>query len=195
MKKLAMVMLSLAFSAQAFDLSVVGVANFESARYSNLVGSVDTSGKMGLGFGGLLDFDIGRTMAFETGALLVNRKYSIGATTTSFSRIQLPAMIRITALPIIHFGAGAYLEFSMGDIGIESSTTNTKVNVSYEAANFDSTDFGVVASVGADIPVAPLMSVTVDLRYNLGLKDYDNSIAITRKFSGLQVLGGLKLSL
>lgn len=195
MKKLALVFLFLAFNAQAFDLSIVGTANFESSRVSNLVGSVDASGKMGLGFGGLLDFEVGQTMVFETGALLINRKYQIGNIHSSFSRIQLPAMIRITALPIIHFGAGAYMEFSMGDVGVENATTGIKASSSYEFLNYDSTDFGVVASVGADIPVAPLMSMTVDLRYNLGLKDYDNSVAVTRKFSGLQILGGLKLSL
>lgn len=138
---------------------------------------------------------LGKLLSLETGGLMVNRKYSMGTQSFAFTRLQVPAVIRVTALPIISFGAGPYAEFSMGDVAFENSTTNQKLNLSYESLNFDSTDFGLVACIGADIPMAPLMKLTFDLRYNLGLKDYDNSASVSRKFGGLQFLAGVKLDL
>lgn len=195
MKKLILIIATLTAGAQALDLSVVGTMNFESSKINVSGISANAPGTTGLGYGALVQFEMGETIALETGALIINRKYTFGPDFYAFSRLQIPAVIRFTGLPLVSFGAGPYVEFAMGDMSVETGAF--KRSIPYSGRNFDTTNFGVIASVAADIQVAPLISVLADLRYNLSFTDYDNNTVppMDRKFGGFQFLAGLKLSL
>lgn len=195
MKKLILIIATLTAGAQAFDLSLVGTMNFESPNMKINGAPISPSGSTGLGYGALVQFDVGEALALETGALVINRKYTLGVDSLSFSRVQIPAVLRFTALPIVSFGAGPYVEFAKGDISKE--TLGVVREVTYGLQNFDSTTYGVILSVAADFPLAPLFSVIADLRYNLSFTDYDNTAipATDRRFGGFQFLAGVKLSL
>lgn len=188
---LGLVLFTGAAAAKTLDVSVVGTVNLENSRVSSSLGSIDSPGRLGLGFGALVGLPLHRHLALQPGLLLINRKNSVGSESFSFTRVQIPVLARVTALPIVSFGVGPYIEFPMGDIGYERN--GAKADLTYESQGFDSTDFGLVASVGADIGLAPLIDLTFDLRYCLGLKDYDTLAADSRKWGGLLLLAGIKI--
>ena len=198
-KKLVTLFVTAVFVSQAnaVDVAVVGTGNMESPKIEASGANQATSSKVGLGFGALIGFDMGKILTLETGALLINRKYSdtAGVLTTSFGRVQIPLLIKFTSLPIVSFGAGPYLELAMGDIGRENTVTTAKTSTTYDATGFDSMDIGIAASACADIPLAPLMSLVLELRYNMGLMDLDRSPTDSFKFGGLQGLAGVRFSL
>lgn len=175
-------------------LSGVGTLNLESVKREFNGTAATTSGKAGIGLGALLTIPAGSLLSLETGALLINRKYESAGTTLAFGRLQFPLLLKFSALPIISFGAGPYLEMGFGDI-TQTTAAGASTNFTYDAANFDSTDIGLCASVNADLPLAPFFKLTLDARYNMGLNDLDRSTNDSLKFGGLQFLAGLKFVL
>lgn len=180
---IALTAFTLASAARAdFAISALGTVNFESPKIENSLGQkVDSSSSMGLGIGGLVSVSLNDSVDLEAGALLINRRFDIGAANYRFRRLQIPAVLKITALPIVSFGGGVYTEWGTED--------------DYAALNYSSTDFGLIASVSADVPLLPLFALVFDLRYNLGLKNLDNTPNQSFHFGGIQFLTGVKFRL
>jgi len=173
----------------------VGIANFDSSTSSVSGVGVTLDGKVGLGLGGLVTVPFGPLLSLETGLLLFSRKHTSAFTTSSHGRLQIPAMLKITSLPIVSFGAGPYLEMAIGDVGLKNEITGLESTVTYEALNRDSTDYGIAAAISADVALAPLIALLFDVRYQIGLKNLSRTASTEFKFRGFQVLAGVKFSL
>ncbi|MBC7690319.1 MAG: outer membrane beta-barrel protein [Methylotenera sp.] len=170
--------------AHAFaKLAVVGDFNFP--KLSNNSGS--SSGDLGVGAGALLEFDTSMITAFEIGALYHPRKFSAGGFSNTSKYILVPVQFRVHIVPMVVVGAGGY--FAKG-IGSSASLSFGGVTANGSGGTPDN-DYGLMASAGLDLPLAPLFSLVLEGRYLLGLKDVGNST----HWRDTQVLAGVRFGI
>jgi hypothetical protein len=182
-------------SAEAFDLGVVGAANMTMPTFGNSSVTYNTSGQVTLGFGALVGFDILKAFQLEGAVLYIPRSYNNGLQTTTFTMLEIPVVFRFTALKFINFGAGVYYATGLGNYNIQVNTVSSSTAADYTATGINRTDFGVLASVGLNIPLLPELKLLADLRYYLGLQNlYVNPSAGTFNLRDLQLLAGIKFS-
>lgn len=188
-------------AASLLDLSFVGIGTFARPSISNASGSTSTSGRLGIGFGALAGFPMGKALGLEVGALYLPHKYSTNSfgfvgteTNTSLTSLTFPVLVRITAIPLISFGAGPYMAFAMGDIASQTGTT-AETTSTYSVSNMGTTDFGVMASAALELPIAIAARVLFDLRYQIGLSNVSQSTTFSFKYNNLFLMGGVKIAI
>lgn len=194
-----LVLISFSTAAKAFHVApVVGVNFFSPKEELGGVANQNLGGRLGLGFGGLVDFSLFPGFQLQTGALLLNNNYQtlvVNVPNANFgiSSLHIPVMVRFSGLPIVSFGAGLYYGMFMGNVSRTDPTSGALVSeTTLEAAGISSSDLGGIVSVGLDFPLA-VISLYVDGRYYFGLKNlYTAATTDTLKSSGVLVLAGLK---
>ncbi len=184
------------------DLSVsaVGTLDFSNASISTAAANVNTSLGTSVGFGFLASTSVIPMFSLELGALYVPRKVNINdsngnnLSTTKAPYLEIPLLLRFTALPIVSIGAGPYYAHSAGSLTV-SAPNVADTSPSFSDQGVATSDFGVEASVAASFPILPMLSVMGDLRYLWGLTNLDSSGVTTNHARDVEFLVGLTLSL
>lgn len=153
--------------------------------------------KPGYAFGAMGQLDLNPAMGLEVDALYIQRKYGYAAGPfsgdISAKYFMLPVLVRITALPILSVGIGGYYAQAIGDI---SGTLNgAEFTQSFSSGNISNSDFGGVASVQLKSSLAPFMSLLLDARYILGLKNISTVSGQDKKMRDFQALAGISFGL
>jgi hypothetical protein len=187
-------------NASSFEMSLVGLMDSSSLNVSNTPStlvvngatvsgiSTSSSAKIGPGGGILFDSKLVPEFGFEFGALYITRKVeqttsftfsgisSSQSSTTTSHYLEIPLLLRIWLSPYVSIGAGGYYAKGLGSID----------------PSIKSSDYGAVGSLGLHLPLGSSSSLLIDGRYNLGLKNVDNSgMGQTMKYRDLQIIAGL----
>ena len=151
-------------TANAAGIGVYGVAG--------LSGTASTppptyGGKFNAGFGAFVRGDMIPGLDLEIGATLLKRTYNLNDLATfDYQTLELPIMLRVTAIPILTVGGGIYGAFKLG-----SQTTDPAVAA--VAPTVKGFDFGLVGALGVEFPFGPA-GVFAELRYLFGLTNMDD---------------------
>lgn len=186
-----------AAQASAFELSLVGATNFTSPSI-NFGGSTATgyTAKAAFGGGALLGFGLLPGLELELGGLYLGRHYtypiSSGMAEDSFNAIEVPILLRITALKYITIGGGGYYARPTG----QETYTVTPTGGSGQATTSSALDtfkpdFGAVGSVQLRLPLNFAANFLIDGRYAYGLTNASKIAGETLKFREAQALFGL----
>lgn len=183
----------LAPAAHALGIKLEGAANFSTA-VDNMAGGYDHPAKLGIGGGAEASFGFGGNWSFDAGLLYLQRKYgtdipgsSVSFTTTQ-TGIEVPVLVRYWPVHVFSVGLGGYYMKYLGNLnyevtlnGVTGNTTST-----YAAANQTTSDYGLVASIGIDIPIGLMTGLVVDARYEHGLKNnFPSGDVKFRDFTGI----------
>jgi hypothetical protein len=178
---------SFSSSAHALDIKGYGAVNVYNTAATDLAGAtVSTTAKPGFGFGaagaiGIIPF----ILEVDVGVLYMKRIWTQSSVDLSYATLQIPVMARVSAIPIISPGVGAYFATAMGDMSVGSTTTT------FASAGFNSLDIGLIGSVEAKFGILPMVKLVVDGRYLFGLTNSATTgDAKTREF---QLLAGVSV--
>ncbi len=136
---------------------------------------------------------------WEINALLQGRevKGSVGVneTFTRASYWSFPLIARFWLGDFLSVGAGPYFNFISGDVEIETKNPGgtTITSASASAQGLRGSDFGLLGSAQLKLGLAPALSALVDVRYVLGLTDFDSSDVSTQHWRDVQILAGISL--
>ncbi|MCM2323628.1 MAG: porin family protein [Oligoflexia bacterium] len=202
----AAMLLASSHAASAFELGAYGGLNFEGSALSPATNPL--SAKSSLALGATVGMDmVPMLISIETGLYMVERKMGgalpLGVSLTagvdpttyslSYNALEIPLIARFKPIPFLSPGIGVFYSWDTSKQTTEY--TNPAGNQVKSENPVSRTDYGLIGSVQARMPLVPLLSLTVDARYLIGLKDngYDN--ANTLKLREFQLLGGLTFSL
>lgn len=210
MKRMISLALACAFSFLAVsnahalvNVTAVGVGNYMGASASVLTSTMPITGKLTWGGGALFGFKLNPFLTLEAGGLFAPRKSSIDfsildaslpSATKSYNAIQIPALLRVTAIPLLSFGAGMYYSVGMGSVTSEV-TGSAPSTQTFAEARLKSSDYGLVGSVAFRLPLAPMFGFVVDGRFNYGLANLATDAGVSLKAREAQVLAGLNFNL
>jgi hypothetical protein len=190
----------LATPAQAAKLSVVGAGNLSKPKLSPIEVIPAAQAKFGIGGGALLEFPFTPVFGVEIGGLYVPRKYDIGSNQAGYVRslngLEIPVTLKFRLLPVLNVGVGGFYRMAMGDVKY-TTPAGASGSETYDSAGLDKSDMGFHGTLGFDMPVGPMMGFVVDGRYQVGIQDQlkPAQTGSTYKFSGIQVLAGLRFTL
>jgi hypothetical protein len=188
-----------ASGAQAgLSVSAVGALNFSNFSTSPTQTTTTATGTT-VGFGALGSLSVFPAFSGEIGLLYVPRKVSTelagaNVATVSSNTLQIPLLVRFTGLPIVSVGAGVYFASTLGN-GSVTTPTQKDATYSYSANNRSTSDFGLTASLAANYPLLPMLSLVGDLRYLLGLTNQYSSGAVSQYYRDIQFLAGVSFGL
>jgi hypothetical protein len=181
--------------ATAFEIAAVGSLNLTSPNETQIVSTGTYASQMTIGFGALAGFEMTRAFLFEIGAIYQPRAFNNGFQNLSFTMLEIPFVIRFNPLPIVSFAAGGYVAYGLGNYSAQTVGAPTSQSIDYGASGYNRVDWGLVASVAANIPLWPDFSLLFDLRYYFGLQNLDaNSEVGSLLFRDAQLLAGLRYS-
>jgi hypothetical protein len=184
--------------AWAFRAAVVGVG-VQSTPDDN----INTyTAETGLGGGATLEFQPAPMWTFEIGALYSERKYKTTnaltstTVTTSGRGLHVPLTLNYWLGKIFFLGAGGYYSRGIGDIRLETTTAGVTTNssTSFEAAGSTRHDYGVVGSMGFEIPMGATAALLVNGRITQSILDNDKG-PDTLKFRDIQGLVGFRFGM
>jgi hypothetical protein len=190
-KKLALLCVAISAmnvtSAHAFDISALGALTL-----SNFSGSDAPASSIGtsVGVGALIGTDFMPGFGIETGAFYMARSSSstlVGIQfNSSYGVIEIPAMLRVTLIPLLIVEAGPYIGIpisaSLSSGGV--SLTSTKPNV----------DVGLKGGLGVSIPILPTLSLRGEGMYSLGLSNMSTGTG-TLNARNIDILAGVTFGL
>ena len=185
MKKLLTLILAGALyvgSAQAAHVNVLA-----GLTRANPDTGIPSSSSTAVSFGATLDFAILPFFDVETGLMSVGVKYGYGSTDVKTRAMEIPLLLRFTAIPLVDFGAGAYFQKYNGTYSSTTSGVET-TGISW-APGTKQNDFGAKVSARLLLPLAPFTHFIVDANYKLGL--FNLAQVGTFKTRELGVLVGL----
>lgn len=193
-KKLFLSLLLLAASPAFAQLGVVGTATFSgsSAQDRNALSTANPfSSKTKLGFGAFLRGDANLIANLEAGVFYTPRSYTVGPNSSiNLPTLEIPLLLRITAIPLLSFAVGGYYAYKIGDATAEG----TAIPLLYTPLNFNSHDFGLCAAAGFQFPLGPI-ALMAEARFLFGLADLDPDPIGTLKTRNLQLLAGVILKI
>ena len=187
-------------SAFAIDATVLGGLNMASPSIDPSLTGSTTSAKSEFMYGATVGLPFFPGLGLELGAFMAPRtsttKDVLGnGNQTSAKFIEIPLMLRLNALPFISVGAGMYYGIGTGNVSTKSvsgsTVSSTPTEKNFSDSGLVSSDLGIATSVRAEFSILPLMSIVGDVRYNIGLKDLDQSPLTTTKNRELQLLLGV----
>lgn len=111
--------------------------------------------------------------AYET---VSKSSYGVDYTVTK-TGLEIPVMARLSLLPIVFVEAGPQLN-------INFSTNIEFANEEFDDSDASTAEFGLAFGAGADLPVLPL---TVDVRFFLGLSSMSDNDEFTGKRMGIDL--------
>lgn len=199
---LAFLVLLLGFASQAQALvrmNFYGLVNETRPKVSSS-NTDNYSPNNGLGVGLSLNATLTPALGLEVGANYLQRKYKRNL--LLFSRefteeaFQVPVLMRGYFLSVFSIGVGGYYNYYQGNVKYDVvSNGSASASVSSSRTGYRSTsDYGVMAALGVDIPLSPISGLMVDTRYLFGL--HNNAInGAALKFDEWQLLVGLRFGL
>lgn len=169
--------------------SVFGDGTFSKVKTT---GVADPSTLMGFGGGAQVEFGFGPVAGLEIGGVYLSRKMGTSAASTTFTYIQIPVQVRYWIGKYFGLGVGGYYAIPIGDIKNSDGTTAT-----YAASGFKKSDFGLIGSVGFNIPLSASAALFAEGRYALGLADQlaTSVPGITVKWNDIQALVGFRFGM
>ena len=197
---LGLVMVSQAANADVFSVSAVGALDMSKVNYDPAVAGVTSGYGTSYGFGALARMMVFPMFQGEVGAIYLNRKNSSTVTIlgtpfsmdTSQKEIQIPVLLRFTALPMFSIGAGGFYSVAMGDPSVSISDPTLQAAVNATASSAVKGNYGLAGSIAFNMPILPTVSVLVDGRYLYGLKNLAASTSTDKETTtDLQVLAGV----
>lgn len=178
------------------SVSAVGALNLTNFSVSPASPNLSIGTGTTFGFGALASTSFIPMFSLELGALYMPHKININDTNgnlisgESQTYLEVPLLLRFTALPIVSVGAGLYYAHTLGN-----ETLSAPGATDQSVSNATSSDFGLEASVAAGFPIFPTISVMGDLRYLFGLTNQDSTGATTTHFRDIELLVGLTFSI
>lgn len=174
--------------------SVYNSSNDTITTLGNTLTNNGLSSNAAAGAGFYLANQIEPSFSIELGVLYLSRAFTQnisitgGQTTTesntyTFNYIQIPLLARFYFQEMFSFGFGGYVAEAFGNIGSTSvignsglAGSNLSSSIPYQTAGISKTDYGLIFSLGAKIPLpGASFSIVGDARYNLGLANISNS--------------------
>jgi len=116
--------------------------------------------------------------------LYAKRSIEIGTLSRELTYIHVPVQGQFS-LGLFHVSGGLYWAQGMGSVVDSPGGSQT-----YAAANMSKADFGAVGGLGVGIPLG-LASVSLDLRYNLGMKNVSTNALVESKNRSIDVMLGV----
>lgn len=174
-------------SAPVHALEVIGVGglNFHSPSVERTGTSVDSA--TGIALGAYLGWGLFPGFGMETGVISTRRKMTLNVSgveqKSRYAAIEVPLMLRFTALPVLSFGGGIY-----------HARNSRKINGDTEDANRKRGEFGTRLNARFTLPLAPLVGFVVEANYLLGLTDIDLDPNSSFKTREIQALVGVSVS-
>lgn len=197
--KYLLLLLLISAPAHAMKFSVVGAVNMSEPK----VAGMNYNATNAYGYGALMEFGLLPFFGMEIGALSLPRTYEynhavpvLGTTEVKMKMLEVPVVFKAYLGNLISLGIGGYWAKYKGHITYEQTTSTGVKSTSTQTlnqANHTNTDYGLVTSLGLYLPLAPLVSVIIDGRYTIGVKD-NNTGSGTTNYNDMQLLGGLRLS-
>ena len=193
---LALALCAVAPSAHA-AISVLGGATLSSD--TSTTGGVAATTTGGWGYTGGVTYMKGFTPLFgiEVGALYGTQKVTLGVTGASIEvkskALMIPALVHVTAIPFLDFGAGGYYSTLMGDVDV--TTTVGGVSTATVLTPTSKGDYGALFTAGLSMPLAPMMSLGFEGWYALGLKNKSSTAGDSTKTREVLALLRLKLAI
>ena len=174
--------------AQALKLSAVGMINSSQPVVSPA--TTDYESERALGLGALVELPLMPAIGIEAGFLRTGRKFEYEAlgrkAETSYRMWEVPLLLRATLGGVLSIGAGGYYASYAGTPVVKDGNGN--------AFTHGGSDFGLATSLALYVPVAPLVSVLLDGRYNMGAKNNAGDSGDV-KYRDSQLLVGLQLGM
>lgn len=183
---LVLALLLLPLKSQAFTAAIVGAVTNSTPSANS--GS-NYEGKIGLGYGALIEGSLAPGVGLEIDVLSLKRKYenlAPPAVTTTQDLTEIPLLVRLHMGPFLSVGFGAYYARYTGKIHKGTQ------EIDYANSSFSKDDFGAATSIGIYFPLLPGLKLLIDGRYTLGVTDNDTSSA-ELKFNDVLLLAGLRL--
>ena len=192
---LALGLLASASSHAMVGVSLVGAGTFSAPDVKDTNGiTVPYKSKLGLGGGGLVDIWFAHRTSLEVGVLYLKAKQEATIsgfdTTTEFTVIQVPILVRFHLMRYLSIGVGGYVAREQGDVAYTATSGGTTTSGTSAYTN-TKTDYGAEASLGLKIPMGMMSSILIDGRYIYGMKDLDPSINGKVNTRAFQLLAGL----
>ena len=178
-------------NAHATDVSVLGAMTVSNASFESGA-TYGSGGTAGVNFGGgaTLGLDLTPFFAFETGVLYLKHSLSNGSNYTTqdltMNYVTIPWVIRFSPISLIAVSGGAY--YGIGTGNTVERTTPPYITVVSEPSGRN--EWGLLAAVGARVPLLSMMKLRVDLVYQWGLTNL-NLISETQKSRNFNVLAGV----
>jgi hypothetical protein len=199
-----------ALTAKAASHHTIGLGLEAGLGFSNLSNNdtiatslgTTTGSRSALGLGAHLEFQISdffylqpEVMYLGKGAVLNAGGFVPSKTTYRYTYIEVPLLLKIKfGIPLIHFDifAGPSFSVAMGRDSVTDAGVTTDLS-----ATVKSSDFGIHAGAGAEIPFLPLTSLFINGRYIIGMSDtvQNNTTTTTVKNSTLLILTGIRFAI
>ena len=214
-KNLLFVCISMFFAvlspAFAHEVTILGGVNFSGLNTNESTLSQYLGSLKRFNFG--LDYNIGFAplVVFEVGAFYQVRGFSVSASSgvgageasISAKSITVPVLVRFSVVPkFLSLGAGLYGSYALDDLYVDGRLNIPGIvnlsggtSISHQSLGLTRFDYGLVTSMKGTIPVAPGIDLVGDLRYQLGLKDQNDSITISSKLRDFIVLLGARFAI
>ena len=182
------------------DLFLFGVGNMANLEATNLPDPLFTRGSLGLGEGFGLEFRFGKWIGLEVDALYVSRNInqdfsSLGVVKLESKYFNLPVQLSLHLGRYLFISGGVYAAAGIGSVTL-TDPAGEVVQSSFSDAQLIRTDLGVVFSAGFNIPINSWASLTLQGRYQRGLKNVGFEIPADSniQFSDLMSIVGLKIA-
>jgi hypothetical protein len=185
----------------SLKFSVFGAGNLSNLKDSAAATTVTNSAKLNFGGGAQFEIMFGQVVGLEFGGIYLGRKFSQTDSTvpitleSTYTYVQIPLQLRFWLGRFVTLGVGGYYAIPVGDIkfsalGIEGTST-------YAGAGLKTSDYGLLGSLGFNIPLGPAVGLMVEGRYAMGLQDLNVTAnpAGTVKWSDIQFLAGLRFGM
>ena len=157
-------------------------------------------------FGADLDFGMVPLLGLETGLYYQIRGFAtpqaqlsvtVRSTYESAQYLTVPVLLRLTVVPgFLKVGLGPYFSYAMSDFltsTTSSSGAQTKSDQTFSLANRNKFDFGALASVRGFMPVAPLVDVVADVRFQYSLFNLTTNPNLVQKYYDLSFMLGARI--
>lgn len=140
-------------------------------------------GKFNLGFGAFVRGDMIPGLDLEIGATVLKRTYDTNPGTFDFQTLEIPVMLRVTAIPVLTLGGGIYGAFKLGSITNNGGTPPALKGF----------DFGLCLAGGVEFPLGPA-GLFAELRYLFGLANLDDGGG-TFQTRNVQGIAGVRIGI
>jgi len=156
-------------------LSMASLSSNTTTIYSTRTGLL-AGGILEIGFNDFVSIQIEGNYVQKGSTTGIAIPPSTAVPTLQYDYFAVPVYLKFTAdLPVIKpfIGIGPYLAFSINAQSVSATGFATTLTTA------PGTDFGVSGILGAEFPVAPVVSLFVDLRYDMGFTDLDPTALTT----------------
>jgi hypothetical protein len=166
-------------------LAIVGGATISKLSGEGVFGDEDLESRTGINLGISAEVPLlGRFVRFVPGGVFIDKGFTFASGTSSlkmsYLEVVAPLMVSLPLGGALRFhvfgGPGFALEF-----GCQLKSTEGNVQSSFDCQNqdfdFKGTDVTVMAGAGVEVPVAPEVSILLNVALDSSLRSIDSSVA------------------